>query len=73
MYLLLGHDGGVVVQRVAEHVAAHVLAGLVIKVLKEKREMFELQDRQDVVVGVHRNLQQPGELLGYGAARRNAA
>lgn len=72
-YLLLGHDGSVVVQRVAEHVAAHALARLIIEVLKERREVFELQDRQDVVVGVHGNLQQPGELLGDGAARRNAA
>lgn len=66
--LLLGHNGGVVVQRVAQHVATHALARLVVKVLKERREVFELEDRQNVVVGVHRDLQQPGQLFGHRAA-----
>ena len=35
--------------------------------------MFELQHRQDVIVGVHRNFQQPGQLLRDGTAGRNAA
>lgn len=30
--------------------------------------MFELQNHQDVVVGVHWDLQQPGKLLWYGTA-----
>lgn len=60
-------------QRVSQHVAAHAFAGLVVKVLKERREVFELQHCQDVVVSVHRDLQQPGELLRHGAAGRYAA
>lgn len=71
--LLLGHYGGAVVQRVAQHVAAHALARLVVKVLEERRKVFELENRQDVVVGVHRDLQQSGQLLGHRAAGRDAA
>lgn len=72
-HLFLGHDGGAVVQRVAQHVAAHALARLVVKVLEERRKVFELEDRQDVVVGVHGDLQQSGQLLGHRAAGRDAA
>lgn len=72
-HLFLGHDGCVVVQRVAQHVATHALARLVVEILKERREVLQLQHGQDVVVGVHRNLQQSGELLGHGAAGCYAA
>lgn len=71
--LLLSHDGCVVVQRVAQHVATHALARLIVKILKEWWEVLELQHCQDVVVGVHWNLQQSGELLGHSAAGCYAA
>lgn len=70
--LLLGHHDGVAVQRVAQHVAAHALTGLKVKVFKERREVFELQDHQQVVVGVHRDLQEPGQFFGHSAAGSDA-
>lgn len=73
MYLLLGHDSGAVVQCVTEDVAAHALARLIIEVFEERREVFELQHGQDVVVGVHRDFQKPGQLLRDRAAGGNAA
>lgn len=61
--LFLCHNSGVVVQRVAQHIATHALARLVVKVLEERWEVLELQHRQDVVVGIHWDLQQSGEFL----------
>ena len=61
--LLLGYNGGVVVQSVAQNVTAHAFAGLVIKVLEERREVLELQNSQNVVVGVHWDLQQPSQFF----------
>lgn len=66
--LFLSHNGCVVFQRVAQHVATHALARLIVEILKERWEVLELQHGQDVVVGVHWNLQQSGELLGHSAA-----
>lgn len=71
-HLLLCYDGSVVVQRVAQDVAAHGFARLKVKVLKERREILELENREHVVVGVHRDLQQPGQLLGHSTTGRNA-
>lgn len=61
--LFLCHNGGIVVQRVAQHIATHALARLVVKVLEEWWEVLELQHRQDVVVAIHWDLQQSGKLL----------
>lgn len=72
-HLLLGHHDGVTFQRVAQDVAAHALAGLKVEVLKKWREVFELQDHQQVVVGVHRDLQEAGQFFRHGAAGCYAA
>lgn len=70
--LFLGDDDGAVVQGVAQHVAAHALARLVVEVLKQRGEVLELQHRQDVVVGVHRDLQKTRQLLGHRTAGGDA-
>lgn len=57
------HNSGVVVQCVAQHIATHALTRLIVKVLEEWWEVLELQHRQDVVVRIHRNLQQSGKFL----------
>lgn len=67
------HYGGVVVQDVTQHVAAHAFARLVIEVLEERGEMLELQHGENIIVSVHRDLQKPGQLLGYSAAGGDAA
>lgn len=71
-YLVLGDDFCVIIQHVAKHVTTHALPGLVVKVLKEGVEMFQLQDGQNVVVGINGDLQKPGQLLRNSAACCNA-
>lgn len=55
-YLFLCNNSGVVVQSVAQDIATHALAWLVVKVLKERWEVLKLQHRQNVVVGIHWDL-----------------
>ena len=71
-HLLLSYDGSVVVQGVGQDIAAHGFAWLKVKVLKERWEIFELQNRKDVVVGIHWYLEQPGQLLGHSTTGCNA-
>lgn len=71
--LILGHYGGVVVQYVAQYVAAHAFARLIIEVLEEWWKMLQLKHSEDVIVRIHRDLQEPGQLFRHRAAGGNAA
>lgn len=71
--LILCHYGGGVLQDVAQHVTAHAFARLIIEVLEERGKMLELQHSENIIVRVHGDLQQPGQLLRYGAAGGDAA
>lgn len=57
--LILGHYGGVVVQNVAQYIAAHAFAWLIIEVLEEWWKMLELEHSEDIIVCVHGDLQEP--------------
>ena len=66
-YLLLRRNDCLIVKRVRDNVDTHRLACLVVEVLEEWSKVLELEQRQNVVVVVYRDLHQASQLLRDGA------
>ena len=54
-YLILLRDSSLVVKRVVDDIHAHRLAGIVIKIFKQRTKVVEFENSEDVVVVVDRN------------------
>ena len=66
-HLVWWWDECFVVQGVVDNKTAHCFTCVIIKVFKQRPEMFQLQHSQYVVVVVDRDLHQSHQLLGHGA------